>query len=219
MDTFIRSGEDVRFAAPDGQPRPTSRRDMPDRTTAERPDRSDAQAYDVEFTTAMRGYDKQEVDTVLRELAEEHNRVLTELAAARRSAEKAHLELGEDIGELLQHAKDIADGLVKKAREEAAAVAESARRSADATVARARRSAEELTAKAEAVAVAKVREAQRKVASLQALESEVRSHLAVLQQTARSLDEEIGRTVSEPPVVQEVLDDAGEVAALTSPSG
>src|SRR5688500_7738833 len=169
---------------------------MSEQPPVEHPERVGGQGYNVEFTTAMRGYDKQEVDTVLRELADEHNRLVTELAAARRSADQAHLELGEDIGELLQHAKDIADGLVKKAGEAASVVKEEARRSAAGTVADARRAAENLTRTAEAAAVETVRSAQQKVAALQTLESEVRSHLAVLQQTARSLDEEIERTSS-----------------------
>jgi cell division initiation protein len=172
---------------------------------------------DVEFSSALRGYEKTEVDTFLRELAEEHNRLIAELAAARRSAEKAHLELGEEMGELLQHAKDIADGLVKKAGEEASLTIENGRRTAEATVAEARRLADDLTRTAEAAAVTRVREAQQKVAALQELETEVRSHLTALQHTARSLDSEIARTAGQAPIEQEVFDDAGEVAALTSP--
>ena len=173
----------------------------------------------VEFSTAMRGYDKDEVDTFLRELAGEHNRVVVELGAARRSAEKAHLELGEEIGELLQHAKDVADGLIKKAREEAAATKEVARRKAEQLGAEARRKADELTAAAEAVSLARIRDAQQKVRALQETETEIRAHLASLLQTVKGLDDQIVRATGEPEVEQKVLDDRAELSVLSAPSG
>jgi cell division initiation protein len=173
----------------------------------------------VEFSTAMRGYEKDEVDTFLRELAQEHNRVVVELAAAQRSAEKAHLELGEEIGELLQHAKDVADGMLKKAKEEAAATKEVARRKAEQVGADARRKADQLVAAAEAAALARVRDAQQKVRTLQETEAEVRARLQGLHETVRGLGEQIAKSASQPEVRQKVLDDPAEISVLSAPSG
>lgn len=183
------------------------------------PDEGSAQQLArVEFATAMRGYDKDEVDTFLRELADEHNRLLTDLAAARRSAEKAHLELGEEIGELLQHAKDIADGMIKKAGEEAASIKERARRNAEKLLADANRRVDELTTAAEHAAITKVRAAQQQVSALKQTETEVRAHLTALRHTVRTVQEQIDKADARPRIEEKVLDEAGEIAVLTSPS-
>src|SRR3989337_1323436 len=49
------------------------------------------------FTVAIRGYDKQEVEAFLADTAD-HVRVLTEASGS------AYVDLGEEMGELLQHA-------------------------------------------------------------------------------------------------------------------
>lgn len=168
----------------------------------------------VEFATSMRGYDKEEVDTFLRELAEEHNRLIGELASARRSAEKAHLELGEEIGELLQHAKDVADQLVKKAEEEAAATTEKARRDAERTTLDAQQRAEELRRASETDALKRLRDAQEKVAALQVTENQVRTRMYTLRQSVVSLAEQIEEVEDRPVIDQQVQDDADELETL-----
>jgi cell division initiation protein len=211
LDTSGPRGEDaLRKGAP--PPAGSQRRCMPEETSV--PDLAR-----VEFSTAMRGYEKDEVDTFLRELAQEHNRVVVELAAAQRSAEKAHLELGEEIGELLQHAKDVADGMLKKATEEAAATKEVARRKAEQVGADAQRKADQLVAAAEADALARVRDAQQKVRALQETEAEVRARLQGLQETVRGLGEQIAKSASQPEVRQKILDDPAEISVLSAPSG
>ena len=170
----------------------------------------------VEFATAMRGYDKDEVDTFLSELAEEHNRLVLDLAAAKRSAEKAHTELGEEIGDLLQHAKDVSDQLIKKAEEQAAELKEKTRRAADRALAEAERRAAELRRGAEAEAVNRIREAQSKVRALQETEREIRAHLHALKNTIGSLTQQIEEVQVTPTIEQPILDDAGEVRALES---
>ena len=170
----------------------------------------------VEFATAMRGYEKEEVDTFLRELAGEQDRLTAELARAKRAAEKAHLELGEEIGQLLQHAKDVADGLVKKAEEEAASIQEKARRTADKTTTDAEAKADALRRASEADAVARVRDAQEKVRALQDTEGQVRTRLYSLRQTVATLNDTIEEAEARPPLHQDVLDDTSEVEALTA---
>lgn len=168
----------------------------------------------VEFATALRGYDKEEVDTFLRELADEHNRLLTELATTKRSAEKAYQEMGEEIGDLLQHAKDVADQMRKKAEEEAANTKETARRAAERTVAEAENKADSLRRAAESDAIVRVREAQQKVSSLQDTEQQVRTRLYSLRMTIETLGEQIQGAEANPEVQQDVLEDSDEISAL-----
>jgi DivIVA domain-containing protein len=168
----------------------------------------------VEFATAMRGYDKDEVDTFLQELAEEHNRLLADLAAARRTAEKAHLELGEEMGDLLQHAKDVAAANIKKGEERAAEIKEKARRAAERTIAEAQRKGDELRRAAEADAVVRIRTAQEQVQALQEVEKDVRAQLQLLRSTLASLDRQVDEASQTPAIDQPILDDAGEVVAL-----
>lgn len=168
----------------------------------------------VEFATAMRGYEKDEVDAFLRELAEEQVRLHEELTTARRTAEKAHLELGEEMGDLLQHAKDVAAAMVKKGEEQAAEIKEKARRAGERTMAEAERKGGELRRAAEAESVARIRAAQEKVRSLQQIEKDVRTQLQTLRSTLASLDRQVEDASEAPSIDQPVLDDAGEIVAL-----
>lgn len=168
----------------------------------------------VEFATAMRGYDKDEVDTFLQELAAEQNRLVAELAQTQRTAEKAHQELGEEMGDLLQHAKDVAAGMVKKGEEQAAEIKEKARRAAERVLAEAERRGDELRRAAEGDAVARVRTAQEKVRTLQGAEQGVREQLQTLRSTLASLDRQVEEAAHAPAIDQPVLEDAAEVVAL-----
>ncbi len=170
----------------------------------------------VEFATSIRGYDKDEVDTFMRELAEEHNRLVAELAAVKRSAEKAYVELGEEIGDLLQHAKDVADQMRKKAEEDAATIKEKARRAAEKTTSEATRRAEDLRRAAEADAVGRLRDAQEKVRLLQETEKQIRTRLYSVRMTVQTLAEQIEAAEAKPEVEQEVLSDGEEIGALSS---
>ena len=145
----------------------------------------------VEFATVMRGYDKDEVDTFLRELAAEHERLVTELTDARKTAEKAHRELGEDIGDLLQHAKDISENMTKKAEEEAAVIKEKARRAAEQAAARTAEKAQELILDAEGEAARRISAAERKVQELVSAEREIRARLADLRSTLESIGKDL----------------------------
>ena len=170
----------------------------------------------VEFATAMRGYDKDEVDAFLQELASEQNRLTAELDQARRTAEKAHLELGEEMGDLLQHAKDVAEGVVKKGEERAAEIKEKARRAAEKVLAEAERRDAELRRTAEAEAVTRIRAAQDQVRELQQIERGVREQLQALRTTLASLDRQVEEASAAPVIDQPVLEDAAEIVALQS---
>ncbi|MDP9225729.1 MAG: DivIVA domain-containing protein [Actinomycetota bacterium] len=71
------------------------------------------------FSVAIRGYDRGEVEAFLRDVA-------AGVSALLDSSEKPYQSLGEEVGELLQQAKDAADKLFSEARDEAAALVQSA---------------------------------------------------------------------------------------------
>jgi len=145
----------------------------------------------VEFATVMRGYDKDEVDTFLHELAAEHERLVAELTEARKTAEKAHRELGEDIGDLLQHAKDISESMVKKAEEEAAVIKEKARRASEQAAVRAGERAQEVIKEAEGEAATRIAAADRKVKELISTERAIRARLGDLRSTLEAIGKDL----------------------------
>lgn len=67
------------------------------------------------FTIGLRGYDKQEVEDYLVAVAD-HIRLISDVSRS------AYVDLGEEMGELLQHARDSADEMTLKAQEEATAL-------------------------------------------------------------------------------------------------
>lgn len=72
----------------------------------------------AEFSISVRGYDKGQVDAFVQMVAAEHRR-LAHAAETAKNADRPYRSLGEEMGDLLQHAKDSADALRAKAREEA----------------------------------------------------------------------------------------------------
>lgn len=137
------------------------------------------------FTVAIRGYDKAEVEAFLADVAD-HVRVLTEASG------NAYVDLGEEMGELLQHARNSADEMTARAQEEATALraqvdAEIAdkKREADEYV---RRSNEDITDEvkrmregAEEQARAIIEDAQRRIVTLQNEEVEARERIRALR--------------------------------------
>jgi len=137
------------------------------------------------FTVGIRGYDKQEVEAFLADIAD-HVRALTDASSA------AYVDLGEEMGELLQHARDSADEMTTRAQEEAIAIraqvdAEIAdkRREADEYV---RRSTEDITGEverrregAEEQARAIIEDAQTRIVTLQREEGEARERIRALR--------------------------------------
>ena len=154
----------------------------------------------VEFATVMRGYDKDEVDTFLHELAAEHERLVAELTDARKTAEKAHRELGEDIGDLLQHAKDISENMVKKAEEEAAVIKEKARRASEQAAARAAERAQEVIKEADGEAASRIAAADRKIQELIVSEKAIRARLAELRSTLESIGKDLVTVEKSPEI-------------------
>ena len=181
------------------------------------------------FTVAIRGYDKEEVEAFLADIAD-HVRALTEASSS------AYVNLGEEMGELLQHARNSADEMTTRAQEEATALraqvdAEIAdkRREADEYV---RRSTEDITGEverrregAEEQARAIIEDAQTRIVTLQREEGEARERIRALrlqllevtlrlqrfegaEEADESADDEVG-----------AFEPASDEAARTSPTG
>ncbi|CAN5556335.1 hypothetical protein BH20ACT23_BH20ACT23_25440 [soil metagenome] len=181
------------------------------------------------FTVAIRGYDKQEVEAFLADTAD-HVRALTEASSS------AYVDLGEEMGELLQHARNSADEMTTSAQEEATAVraqvdAETAdkRREADEYV---RRSNEDITDEikrmregAEEQARAIIEDAQRRIVTLQSEEVEARERIRALRMqllevTLRLQRFEVAADSDESSDEEAVASfEPDPEAAMTSPTG
>jgi DivIVA domain-containing protein len=133
------------------------------------------------FSSARRGYEKAEVDAYLHSLAEE----IRAYQAA--STERLYQNLGEEMGGLLQHARDSADAMLKEAEEEAAATRHKAERDAHETRAEAQRQADEIRAAADADATERMKQADDKVRNLEGIETETRNRLAALRQEVEAV--------------------------------
>jgi DivIVA domain-containing protein len=133
------------------------------------------------FSSVRRGYDKEEVDSYLRSLAEEIRAYQAE------SAERLYQNLGEEMGGLLQHARDSADGMLKEAEEQAAATRHTAEQEGNETRAEAQRQADEIKAAAEADAADRIRVANDRVQYLEGVETEARARLVALRREVESV--------------------------------
>jgi cell division initiation protein len=183
------------------------------------------------FTVGIRGYDKQEVEGFLAEIAD-HVRALTEASSS------AYVDLGEEMGELLQHARNSADEMTARAQEEATAI----RAQVDAEIADKRRETEEYVRTAteditgevqrsreasEEQARAIIEDAQTRIVTLQREESEARERiralrLQLLEVTLRLQRFEIAEESDETSDEDEVAafePSASEEATRTAPPG
>lgn len=137
------------------------------------------------FTIGLRGYDKQEVEDYLVAVAD-HIRLISD------ASRSAYVDLGEEMGELLQHARDSADEMTRTASEEATAL----RAEVDAEVANKRREADEYRQRtrddigeevkrirdgAEEQARAIIEDAQRRIVTLQQEEVQARERIRALR--------------------------------------
>lgn len=137
------------------------------------------------FTIGLRGYDKQEVESFLADIADQI-RALGEVSA------NTYVDLGEEMGELLQHARDTADEMTRKAEEEATAL----RAQVDVELNDKRRATDEYVKStqdnigdeiksmregAEEQARAIIADAQQRIVTLQQEESEARERIRALR--------------------------------------
>jgi cell division initiation protein len=170
-------------------------------------------AKDIEradFSVALRGYDRDEVDAFLRSVADEHRRLSEELVEAQRSVEHPYQSLGADMGELLQHAKDSADQIRRKAEDDAKQTRQEAKKNAAATREKAEREAEETRKAAEHDSTARIKEADRRVRQLMEAEAEarqrlhkVRGEVQIVMESMERAEATLGERPAEAPAEEE----------------
>jgi len=137
------------------------------------------------FTIGLRGYDKQEVEDYLVAVAD-HIRLISDVSRS------AYVDLGEEMGDLLQHARDSADEMTRTAQEEATALraevdseATDKRREADEYRQRAKDDVDEEVKRiregAEEQARGIIQDAQQRIVTLQQEEVEARERIRALR--------------------------------------
>lgn len=168
------------------------------------------------FSTALRGYDRDEVDAFVRTVAQE----MRELHYGRN--EKLYESLGEEMGGLLQHARDSADEMTREAEELATATRAQAEADAQKTredaAARARelqqkaeQQATETRAEAEREASTRIEEATDRVRQLEETESQARARVKALREEVASIANDLRLIESTPET-----EPAGHAADRTS---
>jgi len=184
------------------------------------------------FTVGIRGYDKQEVETFLADVAD-HVRMLGDTSG------RAYVDLGDEIGELLQHARNSADEMTSRAEQEATAL----RAQVDAEIADKRRSTDEYVQRstedvaeevkrmregAEEQARAIIEDAQNRIVTLQREEEEARERiralrLQLIEVTLRlqrfEVAEEADESTDDDDAVEPFVPDAVAEPATTAPVG
>jgi DivIVA domain-containing protein len=180
----------------------------------------------ADFSITMRGYDRDEVDSFLRAVADEHRRITEDLSAARRKADRPYQSFGVDVGELLQHAKDSADKLKRRAEEHAEQTMQEAKKQAAALREKAQHDADATRKAAEYDSEQRIKEAERRVRSLMQAEAEARKRLrdaraeinAVLEQMEHAETSLDGQAATQEPAKERPAKSSVEAAAQASPT-
>lgn len=160
----------------------------------------------LSFSASLRGYDRDEVDAFLKSLA-------ADLREIEQRSERLYETLGQEMGDLLQHARDSADQMVREAeieagmlreqaekdaakiRDEAAGLARSTKEESEATAARtvdaANKTAEETRSRAERDASDSIAKAEDRVRTLEARETDARERLHALRLQLLELSDQL----------------------------
>lgn len=149
------------------------------------------------FATKMRGYDPDEVDAFLAQVA-------ATLRQHKDTAERAYQVVGEELGDLLQQARDRADAMLAAAEKEAAKVTTAAEKEATEVTAAAAEAAEKTREKAAKAAARTRREAEEESTRVRA-EAETAA-----SETRKAADEDALRTRTEAAEAAEQLRVASE---------
>ena len=151
----------------------------------------------AEFPTALRGYDKDEVEAYLRRVAAEHRRLLTQSEAPKPSSEKPYQRLGQDVGDLLQQAKDTADRMKQRAEEEAARLKEEAKKAVKEMRDKAKQDAQQIKQTADYEAREKLKDAERRLSGLKVTEDKARERLDELRTRFRQVLDQLEQLFGE----------------------
>jgi DivIVA domain-containing protein len=93
------------------------------------PDDIEATRFEVTYP----GYDQVEVEGFLKQIADDMRALTAELDRVRARSERPFLQAGREVGDLLQHAQEVADKLVSDAESDAARIRQEAERAGTAT--------------------------------------------------------------------------------------
>jgi DivIVA domain-containing protein len=172
-----------------------------------------------DFTFRKNGYDNEQVDRFLEQVATSYQELLDEVQRHRRSGDKPYEALGEEVGRVLQTAKDVADELRKKAQDEAVSIRADAQQEAArvegqarATLDRAKEEAAALTKKTQEEADALTRKTQDETTALtEKTQTEAQDLTTKTKQDADAL---IARTQAEAASTREAANkDADQIRA------
>jgi DivIVA domain-containing protein len=167
---------------------------------------SNEELENTTFNTALRGYDRDEVDAFVRTIAQE----MRELHQVRN--EKQYENLGVEMGTLLQHARDSADAMTQQAEQQAAEVRAAADADAqkirEEATARARdlqqqteQKASETRSQAEQEASTRIADATERVRQLEVSEGQARSRLKALREELAAIAKDL-RTLESAPAAE-----------------
>jgi DivIVA domain-containing protein len=139
------------------------------------------------FATGFRGYEPEEVHAYLHQIAEQVRSALKE------AQESSYENLGEDIGRLLQNAKNTADEIVTKAQEKANQADADSQRNATRMRQEAEEVANQMRQKIQREKAQRVKEAEAEIARLSDTEKEARERIDTLR---TELEDVMGRLAS-----------------------
>ncbi|MEA2499423.1 MAG: hypothetical protein QOH26_1828, partial [Actinomycetota bacterium] len=115
------------------------------------------------------------------EVAAAFEAAVNEVQAVRAGAQKPYRSLGEEMGDLLQHAKDSAESTRRAAEQDAAKLLERSTEDSEATMKAVEAQANEIRVAAEKEASQRIEEAAETVAQLEKMEIEAREELRSLR--------------------------------------
>lgn len=139
------------------------------------------------FQVAFRGYETQKVDAFLQGAAESYRLALKD------ASENAYRNLGQEIGQLLQDAKNTAEDIRRKAQEDASTLRAEAEREATRVRSEADQEAREITARAEREQERRVRKAEEDIARLKGLEDQTKEDLDAVRLKLVALTDQLER--------------------------
>ena len=188
-----------------------------------------------DFLVTIRGYDKDEVRAFLNAIAADYEMALSRAREAEESKDKPYEALGNELGHVLQAAKDSADQLRKRAEKEVVAIRqrteqeaiqirEATNQAAQKLRQEAERHANEVRVDAEQFASQlrasvkketddRIRETARRVQRLQQAEAKIRERLVSLDRMIAEAREEL--FVDDEAEVKLAADEAKEKLAAT----
>jgi cell division septum initiation protein DivIVA len=178
-------------------------------TRGERVPHTDSESGErLRLPSALRGYARAEVDSLLQRLSDEIEQLKNERDDAHARVVDVYQRVGDELGELLQHSRDWADRIVAEAETEAEKIKDQAR----ATVKRLRQDAEEeserVRAEAKLQAEWVVEQAEAKLDQMREAEDHARRRAQTLKRRLLSvveqLDEEAEQIKASPGEVGDV---------------